>query len=346
MILFRTDGNSEIGTGHIMRCLSLADAFRALGEEAVFAAADETMKWLIEKRGFQCFVLGTDYRDMSSDLGHTLELVRKLNAELLIADSYFVTADYLRRVKEEVRLAYLDDLASFVYPVDVLINYNIYADKQVYEKLYAESGEPLPRLLLGAGYAPMRAEFRGLPKKEIKEKCTDILISTGGADSLHLSLRFAEYISAECRSDGLKYHLLIGAMNRDRSEIEQITSESENIVLHFNVEKMSELICSCDIAVSAAGSTMYEICACGVPLITYVLADNQIPGAKGFEKHGLAVFCNDARKEDICPLIFEKIKYLAADFSCRQWRRGVMQKMVDGYGSDRIAQSIQTWFTR
>ena len=104
MIIFRADGNPVIGAGHIMRCLSIADAFKALGEEAVFAVADDRMKGLIEKRGFQCFVLGTDYRDMHSDLELTLELVRKLGAGLLIADSYFVTADHLRKLKENKRI--------------------------------------------------------------------------------------------------------------------------------------------------------------------------------------------------------------------------------------------------
>ena len=341
MILFRADGNPVIGTGHIMRCLSIADAFRASGEEAVFAAADDSMKGLIEKKGFRCCVLGTDYRDMPSDLEPTLELVCKLGARLLIADSYFVTADYLRALKSKVKLTYIDDLAAFAYPVDVLINYNVYADKQTYEKLYAESGESVPRLLLGAGYVPLRAEFRNVPKKEIKKKCTDILISTGGADPVHLALRMAEYISAECRNDGLRYHLLIGAMNRDKSEIARIASGSKNIVLHHNVSNMPELISSCDIAVSAAGSTLYEICACGVPLITYVLADNQLQGAKAFEKLGIAAFCGDARKEDIISRIFGETDRLRSDLHARKQNNYKMQKAIDSCGSQRLADALK-----
>ena len=340
MIIFRADGNPDVGTGHIMRCLSIADAFRSMGKEAVFAAADGSMKGLIEARGFRCFVLGTDYRDMPSDLEKTCALAEETGARLIVADSYFVTADYLRGLRQRAKLAYIDDRAAFAYPADVLINYNIFAASETYKRLYSESGEDLPRLLLGTGYAPLRAEFRSLPKKEIKEKCTDILISTGGADPVHLGLKMAELISAGCRGSNMRYHLLVGAMNTDADRIVRIASGCENIEVHHGVRDMKSLICSCDIAVSAAGSTLYEICACGVPLITYILADNQIPGAAGFEKQGIAVSCGDARSENICRSILRETERLADSFSERKQRSETMQRLTDGMGALRIAEAL------
>ena len=196
-------------------------------------------------------------------------------------------------------------------------------------------------MLLGPEYAPLRAEFRSLPKKEIKEKCTDILISTGGADPIGLALRMADQISAKCSGSTLKYHLLIGAMNRDKPEIEKMTAANKNIELHFNVKDMRSLICSCDIAVSAAGSTLYEICACGVPLITYTLADNQIQGAEGFAKHGLALTLGDLRGSTELSSCFELIEKLDRDHGMRAEISRKMQSLVDGLGADRICSCLK-----
>ena len=340
MIIFRTDGNSVIGTGHTMRCLSIADAFRSYGEEAVFAVADASMQGLIEERGYKAFILNTDFRKMSEDLKKTKELIYQLGAEMLIADSYYVTADYLSSLKNAVKLVYIDDLAVFAYPVDVLINYNIYAERAVYERLYSSCGEKLPELLLGVKYAPLRRAFRDVQKRDIKDKCTDILISTGGADPVHLAIRLAEYISTACVDDEHRYHFLIGAMNQDRADIEGIAAKSKNIVLHYNVRDMAGFISSCDIAVSAAGSTLYEICACGVPLITYVLADNQIEGANAFERKGLALNLGDIRALSDMSAFFETIRNLCSNRKKRQMLRDNMLNEADGSGAERIVSFI------
>lgn len=337
MILFRADGNSIIGMGHIMRCLSIADAFKSLGEESVFSVADASMQNLIEERGFKVHVLDTDFSKMSDDTEKIEKLINETKAHLLIVDSYYVTPDYLSSLRSMIKLIYIDDLAAFAYPADVIINYNIYGNKSVYEKLYSGSSVRLPELLIGTEYVPLRREFHDLPPKEIKEKCTDILISTGGADPVHMALKIAGHISSEYYDDGLRYHLVIGAMNHDKEAIERIASEYKSIALHCNVKDMSRLIRSCDIALSAAGSTLYEICACGVPLITYILADNQISGAEEFERRGLAVNLGDIRGLSDVSCCIDAIKELCGSKEKRAMLRDKMSGSVDGKGAERIA---------
>lgn len=339
MILFRADGNEKLGTGHIMRCLSIADAFRRAGKACAFVLAEDAPAELIKSRGHEVRVLGTDHRDMESELEKLTELIAP--AELVIVDSYYVTKNYLRWLRSRVRTAYIDDLADFAYPVDTLINYNIYADRGLYERLYAAEEEKLPQLILGTEYAPLRPEFRQLPPVRIKEKCTDILISTGGADPVGLGLKTAGYISEKCSGSPLRYHLLIGALNRDKAEIEKTAAQSENIEVHYNVARMSELIRRCDIAVSAAGSTLYEICACGVPMMTYTLADNQLPGAKGFAERGLAPCLGDLRDaKDLSPC-FKLLDKLSRDFTMRSEISERMRRLVDGLGADRICSRLK-----
>lgn len=357
MILFRTDGNAQIGSGHIMRCLSIADAFKRKNMDCKFVLADESFQPLIEDRGYSVHVLRTDYRDMDSEWDCLQKAIATYRPELVIVDSYFVTKSYLQRLKNQVRLAYIDDLAAFAYPVNVLVNYNAYGPEVNYIKLYYDSQTSCPQLYLGVAYAPLREMFQNIPKREQKEIVKDVLISTGGADPLHLALTMAVVVAEQ--SSAYNYHFLVGALNKDYEKIQVVATNNQNIHVHHNVKDMRSLISSCDLVVSAAGSTMYEISACGVPLITYVLADNQIPGAEAFEKLGLAVNCGDLREktnyipavvnddsdsmklvDSVAVLILDEIKSLANDFLLRKKMAAKMQKLIDGNGAELIANQL------
>ena len=124
MFYIRADGNAKVGMGHIMRCLSIAEAALELGSRPVFISADNDGRTIINGRGVECTVLDTDYTDMESELE---KLARILNREdIILVDSYCVTESYLRSLGEMCKTAYLEDMGK-PYPVNLLINYNIYA---------------------------------------------------------------------------------------------------------------------------------------------------------------------------------------------------------------------------
>lgn len=329
MIYFRADANKNIGMGHLMRCLSIADAAKGRGQKAVFLLADDSMTDLVAERGFDTIVLGTDYRSMDEELSSW----PSPHADYIIVDSYSVTAGYLERLKKLGRVIYIDDRAAFDYPVDILVNYNAFAHSLDYEELYG--GQP-PRLILGPQYAPLRSMFRGLDRRSQKRNVEDVLISTGGSDPLHLALSIAEE-----KPDSFIYHILIGALNSDKAALEHLAAGSKHIVLHENVSDMKSLICSCDIAVSAAGSTLYEICACGVPLITYSLADNQLPGAEAFENNGFAVNLGDMRLEKHpAKRILTAVEQFSREYDKRIEMGNRMQDTIDGNGAARLIDEI------
>ena len=329
----RADANPNIGMGHVMRCLSIADALRDSKQDVIFILADKTVEPLIKTRGYEAFILNSDYKDMDSELPSW----PKQKPYAIIVDSYFVTSSYLTSLKQrtEAKIIYIDDLASFPYPVDILIAYNAYADSQTYEKLYGL--RKLPCLILGLSYAPLREMFQNVPHREQPEQVKNILISTGGADFLHLAKQFLQYPLPK----DYVYHLLIGSLNTDKDEIEQLANGKSNVVLHENVSDMRSLIESCDVAISAAGSTLYEICACGVPLITYSVADNQLLGAEAFEKLGLAINCGDLRTES-APIekIMAALTDLVIDHAKRTEMGAKMQSLIDGKGANRLSQAM------
>lgn len=350
MILFRADGNSKIGTGHIMRCLSIADELRIVEREIVFILADNSMASVIENRGYKVIILNSDYQNLINELDQLINIINTEKPSTIILDSYYVTMTYLEHLRKLTRTVYIDDIASFPYPVDLLVNYNIYAFEMNYDNLY-KNVDDKPTILLGPSFIPLRAMFRNLERHKQKEKVQDVLISTGGSDSLHISLSLLRNI-LKCNDMLYRYHFLLGALNKDKEEIYNLSDKQSNIILHENVTDMKSLISSMDIVVSAAGSTLYEICACGVPMITYVLADNQISGANSFNNMGLAINIGDLRnksgKLDIdCELnmdsveaIIKTINELANNYKLRCEMSAEMQKIVDGLGAERISYKI------
>ena len=333
MFLIRVDGNPKIAVGHIMRCLSLADALREQGGEITFVTAEPYFQRLIQTRGYPCTVLGTAYDRMEEELPVFLPILERERPELVILDSYFVTPQYMEAIRNISRLLYIDDLNAFDYPADAVVNYNIYGPELPYpqNKTY----------FLGPQYAPLRKEFQGLSQRNTKDRVENVLVSTGGTDQYHVALHCAEYLREHLPRENMIFHFVLGAMNRDIVQLEQIAKDFSFIKLHRQVTDMCSLMLQCDVAISAAGTTLYELCACGVPTVTYILADNQIQGAQMFQKAGLMPCAGDIR-EDACFLerLFELLNSLADDFAQRQRIAEQMQGAVDGRGAARLAEAI------
>lgn len=384
MFIFRADGNPETGAGHIMRCLSIADAAAAEFVPCMFVTADGNFSATITERGHEAVILDTDYSYMEGELEKEQfqNIIKKYRPTALIVDSYFVTCRYLLVLKKlckeiNCRLVYIDDVLAFPYPVDCLINYNIYGpDKRTeYERMYLEAvngpekeqspgsekicnlEEPFnssltfkalsgccPCFLLGPEFAPLRAEFSNLPDRMVNCQAKNVLISTGGGDCEHLSIRLTEYIIKDSSLARFHFHLIIGTMNQDLSVIQKMADSIPNITLHYNVTDMQHLMSSCDVAISAAGSTLYELCAAQTPVITYILADNQVSGAEGFERHGVLKCAGDIRVVGAEKLAADVIKAavgLADDYEERVRISSAQKRLLDGNGAERIIRSLK-----
>lgn len=346
-LIFRCDGNSFIGSGHVMRCLSIADAAKKMGEHCLFVTADESFSEIIKSKGYENYVLDSDYRKLIQELDIFLNIIKIFRPKKIFVDSYFVEPVYLNTLWKSAkaigcRLVYIDDVIKFAYKCDVLVNYNIYGpDKEEdYKKIYKKHGIDLPRLLLGTRYAPLRAEFQKLPLRVIRRQAKHILISTGGADPDHMGIGFAEAILHNFEQlRFFQFHFIIGSMNKDAEKMKKLTVSAPNIALYFNVSDMSALMNEMDIAVSAAGSTLYELCATQTPALTYILADNQILGAEGFSRRGIIYNIGDVRNSspfDLAGRIISETVELVEDYDRRKAIASKMRNVVDGEGAGRI----------
>ena len=159
----RVDMNPVIATGHMMRCLSIADSIVELGKKVIFITADDYPLELIKQRGHEAVVLDTDWQKMEDELPSLLPILESRNVARVLVDSYQVTEEYLQALEAHVKVSYLDDLDMFSYPVDQLICYANYYNLFSYGQKGEKEG-----CYLGLKYVPLRRAFQNCPVKNIK----------------------------------------------------------------------------------------------------------------------------------------------------------------------------------
>ncbi|MCM1157837.1 MAG: UDP-2,4-diacetamido-2,4,6-trideoxy-beta-L-altropyranose hydrolase [Bacteroidales bacterium] len=338
-IYIRVDGNEIIATGHVMRCLSIAEQIRKLGAEVMFVTADEKPCPLITDRGFPVDVLDTVWNDLDGETERICHYVREHQVKLLLVDSYYVTKEYLQNLSQYTKIAYIDDLRKFLYPVQALIHYWAFADADGYRKPYEQEGRRID-FLIGGSFIPLREEF-ALKPFSVRPKVKKVLVTTGGTDRLDVA---GNLLRAVMKNDELmkrEYHIIAGCFNRNKEKLYRMAENNPNFYIHENVADMSYWMRSCDVAVSAAGTTTYELCACGIPSVCLEIADNQ-EGAVFWEEKGYMLYAGNAcRDMDSC--VKRCVEALLAYCKSEEMRRDKsvrMQSLVDGYGAQRIAKYL------
>ena len=329
-----------------MRCLSLCDAFKDKGHECLFVCAKDTPMDFIMNRGYDVYYLTTAYDRMDDELALLEQIIAEEKADLLIIDSYYVSQAYLQSVKEMIKTVYLDDVYTFAYDVDCLVNYNVYADADKYKEMYVTEKVKTPEMIIGPAYAPLRKEFRERYLREINE-IKNIMISVGGADPLHLAYGFAKNIAEDEFFKDKNINMILGKMEPDIEKIKDICEATKNINYFVNVKDMKEKIEEADIVISAAGSTQYEICACGKPCICFSMADNQVPGGEKFGELGAFIYAGDVRNNDgFFYDVLNAVKRVAGDISLARKMSKKASEIADGYGASRIVEEIENIFGR
>lgn len=330
-LYFRVDMNETIATGHMMRCLSIADAARAMGISSAFIIADDSAVSLLQSRNYPYIVLHSLWNKMDDELGKMIVLIHKHNIEKLIIDSYYVTKSYLEAMTLETETWYIDDINAFHYPVNGIICYANYWRKFKYNESYTGT-----ELLLGTEYAPLRRKFTNLPPKNINEKIGHILILSGGSDEYNIIGKLLE--SQKGKSDTV-IDAVCGLFNPRYDEMTDKFQKNLKIHIHRSLPDIDQYMKTADLAISAGGTTLYELCACGTPTIAYSLADNQLDNVRQFDEDGVIKYAGDVRTDDVVSNAIELMK----QYDCMEVRKllsAKMQRLVDGLGAIRIVEGI------
>lgn len=332
MIYIRADMNEQIATGHIMRCLSIADALRGLGEPVRFIIADEQAVSLLKQRGYDAIVLYTQWNHMEEELPVLRQVIRNEHIDKLLIDSYQVTQRYLAELSKLVTTVYMDDLNLFEYPVDAVICYANY-----WKKFQYKINGTRTTYLLGMKYIPLKQAFWNCGEKIISEKADNLLILTGGSDPFNVTEQILDSINT-CQFQIID--VICGIYNINYSKVIKKYENNINIRFHQAVNNIEQYMKNADIAISAGGTTLYELCAIGTPAISFSFADNQLDNVRQFQKDGLIDYAGDARMDDIAGTINQYLIRYKNDFELRKEKSEKMQKMVDGKGTIRLAEAL------
>ncbi|MEN2775434.1 UDP-2,4-diacetamido-2,4,6-trideoxy-beta-L-altropyranose hydrolase [Acetivibrio clariflavus] len=346
-VAIRADGSKNIGMGHVMRCLSLAKGFRNSGIDVLFLSKYEQGILKIREEGFEAIEFSHDTEThyegfcyggakfLGKEAEEIIEVLKDKNIDVLFIDSYNVSEEFFLKLKPFVKkLCYIDDINKFSYPVDVLINGNITGEYLNYESYYKDE-----IMLLGLKYNLIREEFKGLPDRKTNRAVKEIMITTGGSDPFDLSYRLSQIILSDSTFKNIKINIVAGSGFENIDRLRELKRKNTDIEIYENVSKMSEIMLKSDVAISAGGSTLYELCACGTPTLAVIVAENQravvdMLCTKGYIE-SLGWYNNFSDEEFLL-----KLKNLCENFEKREHYSKKMQKLVDGNGVKRIVDTI------
>jgi UDP-2,4-diacetamido-2,4,6-trideoxy-beta-L-altropyranose hydrolase len=337
-LFIRADANTRMGTGHLMRCLALAQGWQARHGQVAFITACESegLRQRLLGEGFQVIILERPHPD-PADWKITSQVLTTYPGAWVVLDGYQFDPGYQHQIKEAGHpLLVIDDMAHLDhYYADVILNQNINAEQLRY------SYEPTTRLLLGTRYVLLRSEFlawRGW-QREIPKVARKVLVTMGGGDPDNQTLKVIHALQ-QVDVDGLEAVVVVGASNPHFDELQSAIRNSQFAIrIVRNVANMPELMAWADLVVSAGGSTCWEIAFTGLPNIVLVLADNQLPIAKGLGTAGAALNLGWHTRVTSEKITEALTRFLLAPETLEEMSRCGRQ-LVDGSGGNRVVQAL------
>ena len=334
-LVIRADATSQIGSGHIMRCLALAQAWRGLGCSVRFVCGgiQDALALRIQQEGFRLTRIAARPGG-SADSANTCEILSEERAVCAVLDGYAFDVGYQKCLRNAGNMiVMLDDYGHLVeYVPDLLLNQNSFA----HEGLYPQRGSHT-QVLLGSRYVLLRDEFLQArpPKRDTPHKARHLLVTLGGSDPHNVTLKVLRALKLLPDSD-IKAVIVGGNVKELEQEVATVPFP---VRLVPHCENMPELMAWSDMAVSAGGSTCWELAYFGVPHLTMVVAENQEPIVQGLAKtdpeRNLGWF-HQCSEWDISV----RLQHFMVQPDRRSKLSQFGRQMIDGRGRDRVAKLI------
>lgn len=368
-IFIRADGSSKIGLGHIMRTGALAAELRRRGAEVVYITRypQYIKDYPVVKVPAELAM--ADEPGLIGELLRSAQSASRTDGCGLVIDHYGFDQDGLDALAAlsdppalGVPLAsgalsalsappalgvppaadaspappgvislIIDDMNLYEYNSTLVLNQNAYGPE------LAIKGSARP--LLGARYLLLRREFADIPAREARAPVSDVLITMGAADPLHLTPRLMAMLSAYPLLGQCRWHVMVGPAFAHADEVRSLAVGQPAFVLHIDPPAIKEIMLLCDISISAAGSSVYELAACGVPSLLVVAADNQRPLAQKAAAMGWSCNLGEAAELDREKL-WSTLDELLPNRQKREMMARLGQAAIDGQGAGRVAEEL------
>jgi len=354
LIVFRVDASNQIGTGHVMRCLTLARALQARGAHCLFLqrALPGHLGGLIEQAGFDVRLLPPpevqrvpanpeDYAawlgvDTEQDSAQCRDALDGQVSDWLVIDHYALDRAWESDMRQCTRsILVIDDLANRPHDCDLLVDQNYFPEAvDRYQPLLPE-GAPIlagPRFaLLARRYARARAEL-----SKLSERVERILVYYGGVDAANETAR-ALRVLVDPAYDQLEVDVVVGMNNPHRDQIARLVEHHSNMRIHEPQSDLVDLMLSADLALGAGGATTWERCALGLPTIVTSVAANQEPYNQLLHADGIVCYLGDAGVIDDGTLR-QALDVMLQDSASLQAMAHRSWRLVDAWGTERVAE--------
>lgn len=258
-----TEAGYEFGYGHLSRMLAIAQGFADSDTNVhFFIRGDCNCQMLIEAGFDSGFFEIIDWLEDVSAINN----VR--SEDIIVVDSYYPDGNKLKFMAEKVRAAiFFDDTNRLAYPSGIVVNGALSADAMDYPQSNGVT------YLLGAKYQPMRKEFWDVPEYQVRERVEYVLITFGGSDNQGMTVMILKELNTNWPE--LKKKVILGAGFKDDELIAEVKDQNTVIYRSLNASQMRNLFFESDVAISAAGQTLFELGRVGVPTVAYQVAENQ-----------------------------------------------------------------------
>jgi len=346
-LVIRADAMRQAGTGHVMRCLALAQAWRNQGGKVTFISHCESdaLKERIQGEGFGFIALDNICPD-SYDLTKTLSILKNESSNQknwLVLDGYYFTPEYQKAIRKEgICLLVIDDMNHLPhYHADILLNQNIHAPDIKY------CCDKDTTLLLGTRYVLLRREFLKYRdyKRLVSNRAKNILVTLGGSDPDNVTLKIIEALKLLDEPD-IMVRIIIGPANLHQETLRKsIVSAPFSVELLINPPDMPALMAWADLALSAGGSTCWELAFFRLPNIILYCADNQKPISEKLHEYGVGLnlgWHTELSSNSIAVAINQIITNQAIRTKMIENADG----LVDGRGAVRICQALEKKLAR
>ena len=349
-IAFRVDASVQMGTGHFMRCLTLAKALKQHGALIRFISRNlpEYLRHMLTINEIEFLSLtGNKEHSSCSDLAHadwlgttqkqdaleTMEMLSDQSWDWLIIDHYALDAKWENALRKTARqIMVIDDIADRLHDCDMLLDQNFYLDMRT---RYTGKLPANCRLLLGPRYALLRNEFRELRRQTPSRSAPvkRILVFFGGVDAENYTGGVINAL-AEISLGKLNADVVIGALHPNRAEIETACA-ALGFGCHVQTDRMAELMAAADLAIGAGGSAIWERCCLGLPALCISVAANQQNQIEDAALQGL-LYAPTLTGAPLSDVIKQHTATLIENGCLRQLISRIAMQAVDGLGVSRI----------
>lgn len=350
----RVDSSSAMGSGHLMRCVLLGRYFREQGDEVFFLSRELPLHQIeqIEADQFRVFRLkaptGSPAGDLTlfeqwlgvlceEDAREVAEILAGLQGiDWLVLDNYALDARWERVIRPFVnKIMVIDDLADRVHDCDLILDQNFY---DCYDNLYAGLVPPHCEKLLGPDYLLLRKEFLSLGDKPVCRDVRNLLITMGGSDPLNLTQWALDLIAGQVAIP-LEITVVIGPGYAWEDGIRRcardFSNELHKITVLRNISNMHEIMHGVDIAITAGGSTVYELVFVGIPSIVVAANETQVESSAFLHRRGALEYIGLYR-DGLDRRLLDKLELLISDLDFRRRLSSSSKSLIDGNGIRRI----------